>query len=58
MSCFDDEKQKDNNIFKDKSHQNILCINAIVYYCSSFVLFLKTCIRDVSSIVIFQVQIE
>ena len=52
MLCFDDEKQK------DKNSQNILCVNAIVYYNSSFVLFLKTCTRDFSFVVIFHVQIE
>ena len=43
---------------KTRASQNILCINAIVYYQSSFVLFLKTCTGDVSSVVIFHVQIE
>ena len=43
---------------KTRASQNILCINAIVYYYSSFVLFLKTCTHKVSSVVIFHVQIE
>ena len=34
---------------KTIASQNILCINAIVYYFSSFVLFLKTCTRDKKS---------
>ena len=34
---------------KTIASQNILCINAIFYYFSSFVLFLKTCTRDKKS---------
>ena len=43
---------------KTRASQNILCINAIVYYYSSFVLFFKTCTRNVSPVVIFHIQIE
>ena len=43
---------------KTKTSQNILCINAIAYYYSSFVLFLKTFTRNVSFVVIFHIQIE
>ena len=62
MLCFDDEKWKDNNIFsrarQDNNQSNILSINAIFHYYSSFVLLLKTCAINVSFAVIFHVQIE
>ena len=43
---------------KTRASQNIVCINAIVYCYSSFVLFLKTCTCEVLSIAIFHVQVE
>ena len=43
---------------KTRASQNILSINAIFYYYSSFVLLLKTCTLNVSFAVIFHVQIE
>ena len=43
--CFDDQTQKDKTYSKTRTSQNILCINALVYYYSSFVLFLKTYTR-------------
>ena len=58
MLCFDDEKQKDKNIFEDKSQSKYFMINAIAYYYSSFVLFLKRCTHNVSSVVIFHIEIE
>ena len=58
MLCFDDEKQKDKNIFEDKSQSKYFMINAIAYYYSFFVLFLKRCTHNVSSVVIFHIEIE
>ena len=51
-------KTKIKTYSKTRANQNILYINAFVYYYSSLFLFLKTCTRDVLSVVIFHVQIE
>ena len=52
------KKRKIKTYSKSKASQNILCINAIIYYYSFFVLFLKTCTHSISFVVIFHVQIE
>ena len=41
-----------------RASQNVLYVNAIVYYESSFDLLLKTCTCDVSSDVMFHIQTE
>ena len=72
MLCFNYEKQKDKNTFKYNSQSEdfiywrycllsssfVLFIDVIICYWSSFVLFLKTRTRDVSSGVIFLIRIE